>query len=293
MGGAPSCEVWGVLNVTPDSFSDGGRFLAVDAALAHARALLDDGANVIDVGGESTRPPGKTYGRGATPVRVEDELRRVVPVIEALASETTVSVDTKKAEVARAALAAGARIVNDVSGGESDALLDAVARADASLVLMHSRKDGALESANTRYEDVVADVLEALLDRAARAEGAGIGRDKIWIDPGIGFAKTAAQSARLLGNLDAFVASGYPVLVGASRKSFIAQLHGVDPPPDKRIGGSVAAVTAAVMSGCRAVRVHDVYESAQAVRVASAMRSVPDRSSLRSARSSAASEEAR
>lgn len=269
--------VWGVLNVTPDSFSDGGRHDDLEAALAHAERLRGEGADVIDVGGESSRPPGRTYGAGALRVPVGDELARVVPVVEALVGRAMrVSVDTVKAEVARASLAAGAEIINDVSCGADPALLDAVADAGAELVLMHTRGGGRIDATTTRYVDVVADVVEELEAAALRAVARGIARERLWLDPGLGFAKTPAQSICLLGNLDALVARGYPVLVGASRKSFIARTLAEsgarEPAPMERLGGSVACVAAAALAGAAAVRVHDVAESVQAWRVASAMR---------------------
>ncbi len=270
------CEVWGVLNVTPDSFSDGGRWLDPERAAARALSMVAEGADVVDVGGESSRPAGATYGAGAVHVPVEEELRRVVPVIAALAARSVrVSVDTVKAEVARAALAAGAHIVNDVSTGRSPALLSAVAAGGAELVLMHTRADGRVDASTTGYGDVVAEVRAELEAAVERAVLAGIARDRIWIDPGIGFAKTAAQSVALLGRLDALVATGHRVLVGASRKSFIARTVAPDeagPGPEERLGGSLAALTAAVLSGAAAVRVHDVRESVQAVRLAEAIR---------------------
>lgn len=274
---AGRCAVWGVLNVTPDSFSDGGRYLSPEAALAHAARMLDEGADVIDVGGASSRPPGKTYGRGAAEVPETEELARVLPVVEALSDHgVAVSVDTVRASVARAALSAGAGLVNDVSGGASPDLLEAVAEARAEVVLMHTRAGGRVDEAVAQYGDVVGDVIAELSEAVERAVSHGVPRERIWIDPGIGFAKTAVQSLTVLGNLDAFVATGYPVLVGASRKSFIAKTlasTGADePPPGRRLGGSLAAVAAAVFSGCAAVRVHDVYESVQAARVIEAMR---------------------
>ena len=268
------CEVWGVLNVTPDSFSDGGLFVTPDLALTQATRMVSEGAALIDVGGESSRPRGATYGEGAARVSTAEELERVVPVIERITSElgVPVSVDTVKAEVARAALAAGATFVNDVSGGASDALLAVVAEAGAGLVLMHTRGDGRVDPAYTAYSDVVREVAGELEQAVARAIAFGVAPDRLWIDPGIGFAKTAAQSAILLGNLDALVSTGFPVLVGASRKSFIARLAPGAPPPEARLGGSLAAVTAAAMSGCAAVRVHDVAASVQAAAIGEAMR---------------------
>jgi dihydropteroate synthase len=268
-----------VLNVTPDSFSDGGRHDDATRALEHAARMVAEGADVIDVGGESSRPPGLTYGAGAERVSVEEELRRVVPVVSALAGRgVRVSVDTVKPEVARAALRAGAEIVNDVSCGADLALLDAVAEAGAELVLMHTRDGGRVDASTTAYEDLVAEVVAELEAAIARALERGVERARVWIDPGLGFAKTAEQSLELLGNLDSLVARGYPVLVGASRKSFIARTvatAGVSgPAPDERLGGSIACVAAAALAGAAAVRVHDVGESVQAARIASALRVV-------------------
>ena len=270
------CAIFGVLNVTPDSFSDGGRFLSVDAAVEHAMHLVEEGADVIDVGGESSRPPGQTYGSGFVRVPAREEIARVVPVIARLrARGVEVSVDTVKGEVARAALAAGARLVNDVSGGADRSLLEAIADSGAELVLMHTRGRGEVTPETTAYSDLVADVVAELSLAVERAVACGVARERLWIDPGIGFAKTARQSAQLLGNLDVFVATGYPVLVGASRKSFIAQAMvaagAEEPPLDARLGGSLAAVAAAARAGCAAVRVHDVFASVQASRVTEAM----------------------
>lgn len=272
VAGALRCAVWGVLNVTPDSFSDGGRYLDPDAAVAHGEAMLSLGATVIDVGGESTRPAGHVYGDGAEVVDSAEEIRRIAPVIERLVrAGATVSVDTSKADVARAGLDAGAGYVNDVSGGASIELLEIVRESDARLVLMHNRGRGEVVKANTGYDDVLADVLAELEVAVVRAEGAGIPRSRLWIDPGLGFAKTAAQSGHLLAHTRDFVATGLPVLVGASRKSFISRVCGTDAAPEERLGGSLAAVTFAVLAGARAVRVHDVQEAAQAVRFTEAL----------------------
>lgn len=279
MGGEPqyfakehvTCEVWGVLNVTPDSFSDGGRFLDPYAALRHAEHMVAQGAAVIDVGGESTRPASAAYGDGSQPVTAEEELQRVVPVIERLAQNLAakISVDTTKAEVAKAALDAGAHIVNDVSGGASSALLDEVAKRGAELVLMHNRRRGQVDDENTRYADVTQDVRRELGLALLRARRAGV--DRVWIDPGIGFAKTAAQSATVLRELQVLVDTGHPVLVGASRKSFLGALaplpDGSRPGPGARLGASVAAALSAAAAGARAVRVHDVLETWQALRM--------------------------
>jgi dihydropteroate synthase len=274
-------EIWGVLNVTEDSFSDGGRFLQLDAALAHAKRLLEEGADVIDVGGASSRPAGATYGAGAPEIPVEEEAARVVPVIAALhAQGARVSVDTSRAEVARVAIAAGASIVNDVTMGRSDDLLAEVARGGAALVLMHSRADGRVDRSTTEYGDLVSDVIAELEHAAQRAMRLGVPSAKIWVDPGIGFAKTPAQSAQLIGATRRFVELGRPVLVGASRKSFIGALapcaDGRAPEPEARLGGSIAAVTAAILGGAQAVRVHDVAESRQAALVAVAMAAVAE-----------------
>lgn len=266
--GMEACGVWAVLNVTPDSFSDGGLHLHPDAAVAFGRRALREGATVVDVGGESSRPAGKTYGQGFVPVAEAEEIRRVVPVVRALSSEgATVSIDTVKPGVARAALEAGARIVNDVSGGGSSALLEEVAAAGAELVLMHNRGAGEVAGDNVEYGDVVEDVRRELLAAVARAVAVGVPAGRIWLDPGIGFAKTAAQSLALLAAIDRLVDTGHRVLVGPSRKSFITLLSG-PAEPDERVGGTAAAVTIAVLGGAHAVRVHDVAIMAQAVRIA-------------------------
>jgi dihydropteroate synthase len=267
-----------VLNVTPDSFSDGGLHLRPEAALAHARRMLAEGADVIDVGGASSRPRGQLYGQGAAAVPEAEEIARVVPVVSALAREThaRVSIDTTQPAVARAALAAGARIVNDVSCAASDELLEVVAEGGADYVVMHTRGQGEVNEANTRYGDVVADVVRELGAAVQRAERRGIARPHLWIDPGLGFAKTAQQSLSLLANLDALAALGLPVLCGPSRKGFIAEVaaapSGERPPPSEREPGTLAAVTLALVHGARAVRVHDVASTRQALLVAQAVR---------------------
>ncbi len=266
-------EIWGVLNVTPDSFSDGGRHADLGAALAHARRMLAEGADVIDVGGASSRPRGQTYGAGAAPVASDEELRRTLPVIEALVAQgVRVSIDTSSAVVADAALCAGASIVNDVSMGASDALLEACARHGADLVLMHTRADGRIDDETTAYGDVVEDTLAELEGAVTRAQARGVVRERVWIDPGLGFAKTASQSMALLAATGRLVASGQRVLVGASRKSFLAAMApepgGELAPPSHRLGASVAAVVLASWAGAHAVRVHDVRESRQAALLA-------------------------
>jgi dihydropteroate synthase len=277
-----------VLNVTPDSFSDGGSYLAHDAAVAAGLAMVEAGAQVIDVGGESTRPAGKTYGEGARAVSLEEELGRVMPVVRALVGHgVCVSIDTTKAEVARAACAAGARFINDVSCGRTEALLAVAAefcsRADprastasVELVLMHNRGRGERNAENVHYGDVVAEVLAELLEAVERAVRAGVARERVWIDPGIGFAKTARQSIALLARTDVLVATGQRVLVGPSRKSFIAEVakdpRGESPPALARLGGTAATVATAVMLGAHAVRVHDVADMRQAALLGLALR---------------------
>lgn len=272
------CQIWGVVNVTPDSFSDGGRYDSKEAAFAHGRALLQAGADVLDVGGESTRPAGRTYGEGAVAVSVEDELGRVVPVVKQLVGElrARVSIDTTKAEVAAAALSAGAAIVNDVSCGTSAALLKVAAEHEAELVLMHNRRRGQVDAVNTDYADLVGEVIAELDEAVQRAVAAGVRRDRIWLDPGIGFAKSWRQSLELLRRIPEIVATGHPVLVGASRKSLIAEAapnpDGSKPAPRSREGGTAATVVASVWGGARAVRVHDVFMMRQCARVSEAMR---------------------
>lgn len=268
-------EVWGILNVTPDSFSDGGKYVAVDAALERAEVLAGEGATVIDVGGASSRPKGGTYGDGAPDVPVDEEVRRVLPVCRELVRRGhRVSVDTTRPEVFRSVAEVGVRIANDVSMGASSRLLELVAEFDAELVLMHTRLDGRVDASTTGYRDVVVDVLDELGAARERALGAGVAASRVWIDPGLGFAKTAEQSMALLAATDRLVATGWPVLVAASRKSFLGaharELDGSVPPPSDRLGASVAAVCCAVWGGARAVRVHDVRASRQAIQIAMA-----------------------
>lgn len=265
--------------MTPDSFSDGGAFFTNEGAEAQIARLLREGADVVDVGGESSRPPGATYGEGAVRVEEQEELRRVLPAVELLlARGARVSVDTVKPGVARAALTRGAHIVNDVSCGQHPELLEVAASAGAELVLMHTRGRGECSGENVQYRDVVSEVRDELLAAVRRAEEHGVRRDRIWIDPGIGFAKTARQSLTLLARTGAFVETGLRVLVGPSRKSFIAELapdaSGERPPPGRRLGGTAAAVTMAVLAGAHAVRVHDVADMRQAAQLARALREV-------------------
>jgi len=254
----------GVLNVTPDSFSDGGHFAGREAALAQARRLIADGADILDVGGESTRP-------GAAPVAAAEEIARVEPLIRALAAETAVriSVDTMKPAVARAAVAAGAAIWNDVTAlrHAPDSLATAAALG-CDVVLMHMQGEPGTMQAEPHYDDVVSQVAEFLVARAEAAMAAGVLRERIWLDPGIGFGKhMTAHNLPLLGGLDRIVALGFPVLLGASRKSFIGALDGGSRPAGERLGGSLAAALAGAAAGVAAVRVHDVRETVQALRV--------------------------
>jgi dihydropteroate synthase len=272
------CEIWAVVNVTPDSFSDGGRFLDCSAAIARGAELLALGADVLDIGGASSRPRGKTYGPGAGEVSVEEELRRVIPVIEGVTARhgARVSVDTTRAEVAEAALRAGACIVNDVSNGASQALLEVVARAGAQLVLMHNRGDGSVSGQNIVYRDVVESVVSELLQAVDRARQAGVRPEQIWLDPGVGFAKTSADSLAVIAGLPKLLETGHRVLLGPSRKSFISAIEaqaGVTPQSsaNERLGGTAAAVTMGVALGAHAVRVHDLPEMRQTVLVTEAM----------------------
>jgi dihydropteroate synthase len=255
--------IMGVVNVTSDSFSDGGRYLDFDAALAHARHLIAQGADILDIGGESTRP-------GADPVGEADELARVVPLIAALrrASAIPISIDTMKPAVARAAVAAGATIWNDVSAlGFAPDSLSAAADLRCEVVLMHMRGDPSTMQDQPRYDDVVAEVMDSLLARAEAAIAAGVSRQAIWLDPGIGFGKTLSHNLQLLAHIDALVATGFRVLLGASRKSFLKTLDPAAVDPADRLGGSLAAAMIGAAAGVHAVRVHDVRETVQALEV--------------------------
>ncbi|WP_329266153.1 dihydropteroate synthase [Streptomyces pseudovenezuelae] len=264
------CAVMGVVNVTPDSFSDGGRWFDTAAAVKHGLALVEEGADLVDVGGESTRP-------GATRVDEAEELRRVIPVVRGLASEgVTVSVDTMRACVAEQALAAGARLVNDVSGGLADpAMIPVVAHAGAPFVVMHWR--GFLEGGNVRgvYADVVAEVIDELHARVDAVLAGGISPDRVVVDPGLGFSKDAEHDLVLLSHLDRLLGLGHPLLVAASRKRFLGRVlagPGGAPPPARERDAATAAVSAlAAHAGAWAVRVHEVRATADAVRVARAV----------------------
>jgi dihydropteroate synthase len=250
----------GVLNVTPDSFSDGGRFLDPDAAVAHGRRLVAEGADIVDVGGESTRP-------GADPVSLDEEIRRVGPVIEALAADVRVSVDTRHAPVAEAAVAAGATMINDVSAS----LHEAAADLGVAWVAMHMQGEPRTMQQEPHYDDVVAEVRDHLVGRAEAAAAAGVG--EVWIDPGIGFGKTLAHNLDLLAHLDELVATGWPVLVGTSRKSSLGRLladsDGTEamPPVEDRLEASLATATWAMAHGAGMIRAHDVRATVRAATV--------------------------
>lgn len=264
--------VMGVLNVTPDSFSDGGQFFDLERAAAHADEMLVDGADIIDIGGESTRPGGAAVTTG-------EELRRIVPVVERLRERlpgVLISVDTTKAEVARAALDAGAEIINDISALRFDErVADEAARTGAGLVLMHSRGTSATLHSLPPVADIMAEVTGSLRRSIAVAEQRGVERTQIAIDPGIGFGKSQSQNLELLARLDVLAAqfADFPLLVGTSRKSFIGRLLG-DAPADQRLHGTMASVTAAIFGGAQIVRVHDVRAAVETARIADAIRAV-------------------
>jgi dihydropteroate synthase len=254
----------GVVNVTPDSFSDGGLFLEADAAIEHGLRLADEGADILDVGGESTRP-------GAEPVPEQEELERVMPVVEALASGgRRVSIDTTKLEVARAALAAGATIVNDVSAFRtSPGMAGLVAGAGAECCLMHMLGEPRTMQVDPRYDDVVGEVKAFLEERLAFAVAEGVPEERVWLDPGIGFGKTVEHNLELLRRLDEIVAIGRPVVVGTSRKTFLGKLAG-GRPEGQRLPGTIATNVMALERGASIFRVHDVAPVADALAVAAA-----------------------
>jgi dihydropteroate synthase len=261
--------VMGVLNVTPDSFSDGGEFFSLDRAVAHAVQMIAEGADIIDIGGESTRP-------GSAFVSEEEELQRVIPVIERLTTTATVpiSIDTTKSAVARAALEAGAEIVNDISALRFDpSLADEVARANAGLVLMHSRGTPKTMQQLPPAEDIISEVVNGLRESIAVAQQHGVARESIAIDPGIGFGKTAEQNVELIAKLDHLARefAGFPLLIGTSRKSFIGKLLD-NAPADQRLYGTIASLAASVLKGAHIVRVHDVKAAVESIKVADAVK---------------------
>jgi dihydropteroate synthase len=266
--------IMGVLNVTPDSFSDGGAFLDSEAAIARALQMEKDGADVIDIGGESTRP-------GAAPVTPEEELRRILPVIQVLRGKVRIpiSVDTRRADVAEGALAAGAEILNDVSGLRTDARLGEVARqAGAPLILMHMRGTPRTMQRGPFARHVIRDVTAGLRDALARARRAGLAKSQVLLDPGIGFGKTYEQNFEILARLSEFARLGCPIVVGTSRKSFLGKAmagpEGPDIPPGGRLLGTAVTVTASILGGAHIVRVHDVAEMARVVRVTDSIASI-------------------
>jgi len=262
-------RIMGILNLTPDSFSDGGLFSDPERAVERGLALLAEGADLLDLGAESTRPGGGVYGGGARTVPAREELERLLPVLTALRQRTDapLSVDTRKGEVAREALAAGADLVNDVSALSDPELGRAVAHAGCPLVLMHSRGDLSTMQREIHFADLLAEVRQELAQAVDRAVACGIDPGQLVLDPGIGFGKTQLQNLLLLRRLDALAALGRPLLVGASRKSFLGRLEawggGAAAPPDRRLGGSLAAVAWAVRQGAALVRVHDVAATVQ------------------------------
>ncbi len=256
--------VMGIVNVTPDSFSDGGRFLSPDAAIAHGRSLLAEGADLLDVGAESTRP-------GADPVPAAEQVRRLAPVLDGLRG-APVSVDTASAEVAQYALAHGAIVVNDVTALADPGMAAVVARAGAGVVLMHARGTPRTMQADPRYDDVVAEVEAFLASRLATATAAGIAPEAVALDPGIGFGKTAEHNWALLAAIPRLAALGRPLVIGASRKRFLGAVGGGDAPPEQRLEASLAVAALAARDGAGVVRVHDVAATVRAVRAADALR---------------------
>lgn len=247
--------IMGILNVTPDSFSDGGQYFSADAAIEHAIQLWDDGADLIDVGGESTRP-------GAAEVSPHDELARVLPVLRELNRQgIPTSIDTYKPEVARAAVREGAAVVNDVTGLRDPEMIEVLQESEASVCIMHMQGTPRTMQEKPRYKNVVVDVREYLIHAAMLAEDKGVARGRIWIDPGIGFGKTVAHNLTLLAHLGDFVRTGYPVLIGVSRKSFIGKVLGTNAEPlpvAERTEGTLAIEALAAVRGVRVIRTHDV-----------------------------------
>ncbi len=254
----------GVLNVTPDSFSDGGRFHDIGQALAHAHRMIDEGAAIIDIGGESTRP-------GSNPVDVDEELRRVLPLVRSLAPKVSVpiSVDTTKPQVMQAVIDAGAGMINDILALRTRGALEVVADSRVAACLMHMQGEPRTMQVEPHYEDVVREVHEFLRQRRDACEAAGIGRDRLVIDPGFGFGKGVAHNLSLLSNFDRFLDLGVPVLAGLSRKSMIGTITGR--PVDQRLHGSIALATIAILKGARIIRAHDVAPAVDAVKIATAV----------------------
>lgn len=260
--------VMGILNVTPDSFSDGGRFVETETAISHALRMIDEGVDILDIGGESTRP-------GADPVSVEDELARVAPVIEAVRSrtKTPISIDTYKASVAERALELGADIVNDVSALRRDPDMPSVLKKYAApVVLMHMLGEPKTMQQQPRYDDCVREIARFFEQRISFAETRGIDRSRIILDPGIGFGKRLVDNIDIFARLQELRQFGMPILIGASRKRFIEMINATGAGPEKRLGGSIAAAVMAVLHGADMVRVHDVAETVEALKVVQAIR---------------------
>ena len=259
------CILMGVLNVTPDSFSDGGQFFDTDKAIEHGLKMADEGAAIIDIGAESTRP-------GAEPVSMEEQIRRVVPVIEALCTkiDVPISIDTNRSEVAKTALQAGAAIINDITALSDERMGELAVKQRVPVILMHMQGTPATMQIEPKYKDVVTEVRRFLLKKAKRAEQFGIPKERIFIDPGIGFGKTLEHNLLLLRNIDKFVTIGYRVLVGTSRKSFIGKITDKNDPVD-RIFGTAASVALCVAAGVSIVRVHDVADMVDVVKVTNAI----------------------
>ena len=272
-------RVMGVLNITPDSFSDGGRWLEPERAVEHGLRMVAEGAELLDLGAESTRPGGGVYGAGAIEVSPTEELDRLLPVLEGLRREVDlpISIDTRKGAVARPALDAGGDLINDVGGLADPELVTAVAETGCPVVVMHSRGELRSMQRGIRFDDVTGEVVRELDEIGRRASTAGIGDSQLIYDPGIGFGKTAAQNLALLRELDRLIELGRPILVGASRKSFISAVR--EAPPGERLGGSLAAVAWAARLGASILRVHDVAETVQFLSVWNAIDSA---SSMRS-----------
>jgi dihydropteroate synthase len=257
--------VMGILNVTPDSFSDGGQYLDVEKAVAHGVEMARQGAAIIDIGPESTRP-------GSESVSAEDQITRAIPVIQQLAPQTDIpiSIDTRIPEVVRAAIEAGAAIINDITALEDEAMVALVAEEEVSIILMHKQGTPLTMQADPCYADVVVEVSQYLMERAKKAEDAGIPKERIILDPGIGFGKTTEHNLQLLNHLDRLCDLGYRTLVGASRKRFIGQITGKEMPAD-RIFGTAATTAIAVIKGASIIRVHDVAETVDVVKVSNAI----------------------
>jgi dihydropteroate synthase len=261
----------GILNVTPDSFSDGSQYQSVQDAVNGALQMMDDGADLIDVGGESTRP-------GAVPVSDEEELQRVLPVLEQLAErEIPFSIDTRKPEVARKALELGAKVLNDITGLRNKEMLKVAADSDCSVCIMHMQGDPQTMQSNPTYVNVMEEIKEFLQIQAEEAQEAGVKKERIWIDPGIGFGKTVEHNLAILRHFEQFVEIGYPVLIGVSRKAFLAKIASQDEPllATERVEASIAAQCIAQMKGVKIIRAHDVKQAARAIKVVAAILDAP------------------